>query len=181
MPHDSLFLHPLAPPPPCLSPTKSGYTGYIPSSASITVPIKSHTEHIGKDAGVATARRLAADRTAEQVTQSLYSTHNKSLGPGTYTVPKRRGGEGGGYWIADGADARAVNKTFIAGTTYRQEVCETQKKPGEVAMASPRGLKASIFPTHTTLEAMKTARHEVRGRRPLTPPRLMTVSTPPPS
>jgi hypothetical protein len=29
-----------------------------------------------------------------------------------------------------------------------------------VALASPRGLKASIFPTHTTLAAMKTARHE---------------------
>jgi hypothetical protein len=31
-----------------------------------------------------------------------------------------------------GEDASDGKKTFIAATTYRQEVCETHKRPGEV-------------------------------------------------
>lgn len=89
--------------------------------------------------------------------QSLYSTQNKTLNPGQYSVPKKTGG---GYWISEVDDSGADRKTFVANTTYRQEVCETHKRPGEVALASPRGMKASIFPTQTSLKAMKTARHE---------------------
>ena len=121
------------------------------------IPTKSHTEHIGKDAGASTARRLASNRTADQMPQSLYTTQNKTLDPGTYSVPKKKGG---GYWISAVDNSDADRKAFIAGTTYRHEVCETRKRPGEIALASPRGMKASIFPTHTTLEAIKTARHE---------------------
>lgn len=137
--------------------TTTGYTGYIPSSASILIPIKSHAQYIGKDAGASTARRLASNMTADQMPQSLYTNQNKTLDPGLYSVSKKKGG---GYWIGEGEDPKGGSKPFIAGTTYRQEVCDTHKRPVEVAMSSPRGLKASIFPTHTTLEAMKTARHE---------------------
>jgi hypothetical protein len=119
------------------------------------IPIKSHTRHIGKDAGAMTARRLAAEASAELVPQSLYTTQNKALDPGSYAVPTKTGG---GYWI--GVGDMAASKTFIAGTTYRHEVCDTRQRPREVALASPRGMKASIFPTHNTLAAMKTARHD---------------------
>mmetsp|Transcript_10246 Transcript_10246/g.25089 ORF Transcript_10246/g.25089 Transcript_10246/m.25089 type:complete len:439 (-) Transcript_10246:230-1546(-) len=135
-----------------------GYTGYIPSSSSIQVPIKGSTQHIGKDAGAQTARRLAATATADAVPQSLYTTMSKTLEPEAYGVPKKTGG---GYWIGHGdANSNGQSKPFIAGTTYKHEVCETARRPEQVALSSPRGMKASIFPTHTSLAAMKTARHE---------------------
>lgn len=88
--------------------------------------------------------------------KSLYSTQNKTLEPEVFAVPRKTGG---GYWIAEG-DGETVDKSFIASTTYKKEVCETSKRGDQVVTASPRGMRASIFPTHTTLEAMKTARHE---------------------
>jgi hypothetical protein len=65
-------------------------------SSETVLPIKPF--YLSNATCTATSSRLAANRTADQVPQSLYSTQNKTLQPGKFAVPKKTGG---GYWIGE--------------------------------------------------------------------------------
>jgi len=133
-----------------------GYTGYIPSSATIPLPIKGSTEHTGKPGGAEVHDRMASTQTEESINKSLYTTTNRSGTSKPYAGPDKKAG---GYWIQTDVARDGPNKPFIAGTTYKNEVCETSKQP-ELVEGNSEPVKPTVFPSYTTLNAMKTCKHD---------------------
>jgi len=114
-----------------------GYTGYIPSSASIPLPHKGSTEHTGKIAGASVSQRLAAATTKDTLPRSMYSEDMGTVG-NNFKPPTK---SGGGYWITN-ASRDGDPKTFVANTTYSAEV-----QNGASTATKVTGLTDKLRPT----------------------------------
>ncbi|GFR40604.1 hypothetical protein Agub_g1184 [Astrephomene gubernaculifera] len=100
-----------------------GYTGYISSGATLSLPVKGF-DHTGRPASTKAAEQLAIKTVDPRKTSTYGDDFLKA--PSDTQLPSKTGG---GYWISDRTLPGAV--PFIATTTYRAEVL----KGGDTAAA----------------------------------------------
>jgi len=130
-----------------------GYTGYIPSSASIPLPVKGSTVHTGRVAGEGAVKRLAANVTKDQLARTMYSADFGSRG---VPAPPRK--EGGGYWITN-ATRDGPAKQFISTTTYNAELQESAATAKRCYTAS-EGIRRTTIPVTATSTMVQSATSE---------------------
>ena len=92
-----------------------GYTGYIPSSKGIILPIKGSTERSGFDGNDTKAEDLA--RETATLRDTMYKQHMKAS-PTSFCSDTRTGG---GYWIQSARSSES-SKPFVATSTYKAEL-----------------------------------------------------------